>query len=160
MRSFAFAICAGVAYRNLFVGMGGRTTADAAEDGRDGDGDDDDDDDGNDDDVDVDDDVEKGAIAVVRGRGRSGGSTRPTIVVGRRAAAAAARWREGSMVSAWRYCHAPLRSLLAAKYNYYRDNNKIVEITVKGSVVISVVLYDWGFHVSSKVSKQSTLHTT
>ena len=79
--------------------MGGRTTADAAEDGRDGDGDDDDDDDGNDDDVDVDDGVEKGAIAVVRGRGRSGGSTRPTIVVGRRAAAAAARWREGSMVS-------------------------------------------------------------
>jgi len=66
--------------------MGGRTTADAAEDGRDGDGDD---------------DVEKGAIDVVRGRGGSGGSTRPTIVVRRAAAAAAAaaRWREGSMVS-------------------------------------------------------------
>jgi hypothetical protein len=106
MRSFAFAICAGVAYRNLLVGMGGRTTADAAEDGRGGDGDGDDDgddgdgDDGDDDDDDGDDDDdEKGEIAIVRGRGRSGGSTRPTIVVGRRAAAAAARWREGSMVS-------------------------------------------------------------
>ena len=95
MRSFAFAICAGVAYRNLFVGMGGRTTADAAEDGRNGDGD------GDDDDDDDDDDVEKGAIDVVRGRGGSGGSTRPTIVVRRAAVAAAAadRWREGSMVS-------------------------------------------------------------